>query len=305
MNAIAIEAPDDLTPPTGAEGGRAAKLPVRELKPAPAPVVVAEQSAFLGVVSSSIPDMLTEHLDLKPGEGVVIRSLVPNGPAASAGITVNAVVLRVAGKAVNSPQELSEQIAAHQPGEAVALDMIHRGKPNTVEVKMGTRPAGVAKIEQPATSQFTLDGIPEELAERIREAVEGKVGQMDLLGADGLQIPPNVTDALRDMKKRMEGALGGGAILPDDPAVGNVQGETTIRLNDNDGSVEVKSKDGGKEVILRDPQGNTTWSGPWDTEQDKAAAPETARIRMKTLNLDSNIEGNGLRFKLNTPPPNP
>ena len=183
--------------------------------------------------------------------------------------------------------------------------MIHRGKPNTVEVKMGTRPAGVAKSEQPATSQFTLDGIPEELAERIREAVEGKVGQMDLLGADGLQIPPNVTDALRDMKKRMEGALGGGAILPDDPAVGNVQGETTIRLNDNDGSVEVKSKDGGKEVILRDPQGNTTWSGPWDTEQDKAAAPETVRIRMKTLNLDSNIEGNGLRFKLNTPPPNP
>ena len=41
-----------------------------------------------------------------------------------------------------------------------------------------------------------------------------------------------------------------------------------------------------------------TWSGPWDTAQDKAAAPADVRQRMESLNLDSDFKGNGLRLKM-------
>ena len=64
------------------------------------------------------------------------------------------------------------------------------------------------------------------------------------------------------------------------------------------GSIELNSKDGGKEATVRNKDGKVTWSGPWDTEQDKAAAPADVRARLDKLNLDGNFLGGGLRLRL-------
>jgi hypothetical protein len=69
-------------------------------------------------------------------------------------------------------------------------------------------------------------------------------------------------------------------------------------MRDQQGSVEVKAMDGGKEVTIRDQQDNVTWSGPWDTAQDRAAAPDDVRQRVQSLNLDSEFSGNGLRLQM-------
>lgn len=300
---LAIEAPaDDAPPPPAAKGEAGDKLPVIELKPNEAPAI-QQNAPFLGVVSAAVPQMLAEHLDLKSGEGVIIRSLVPNGPAANAGMAVNDVIIRVEGDAVGSPQELSEKIAAHPVGHVITLDLIHRGKPTTVKVTLGTRPAGVAGFDPLPQGPLNLDGIPQDLADRIREAIEGNLGKLDLLGENGPQMPPNMEEALRGLKQRMEGAMGQGFLAPEGAAAGNVQGEATVRLKDHDGSIEVKSKDGGKEVTVRDREDNIRWSGPWDTDQDKAAAPADVRSRVESLNLDPNFKGGGLRFQMNPAPP--
>jgi hypothetical protein len=65
----------------------------------------------------------------------------------------------------------------------------------------------------------------------------------------------------------------------------------------------VKSSDGSKEVTVRDAQDNVIWTGPWDTEQDKAAAPAEVRKRVDSLNLDTTFKGGGLRFQMNKPAP--
>jgi hypothetical protein len=57
-------------------------------------------------------------------------------------------------------------------------------------------------------------------------------------------------------------------------------------MADANGSVELKSNKDGKEAIVRDPDDEITWSGPWDTEQDKAAAPPEVRERIDALNMD-------------------
>ena len=88
--------------------------------------------------------------------------------------------------------------------------------------------------------------------------------------------------------------------LPPEAANGQpqIQGAATVRMKDQQGSVEVKSKDGGKEVTIRDQQDNVTWSGPWDTAQDRAAAPDDVRQRVQSLNLDTHFNGNGLRLQM-------
>jgi hypothetical protein len=73
-------------------------------------------------------------------------------------------------------------------------------------------------------------------------------------------------------------------------------------MMDDQGSVEIKSNDGSKEVTIRDKGNNITWTGPWDTEQDKAAAPEDVRTRVERLNFDTKFKGNGLRLQMRPMP---
>jgi hypothetical protein len=65
----------------------------------------------------------------------------------------------------------------------------------------------------------------------------------------------------------------------------------TIRMLDDEGSVEIEMKNGSKHVRVRGKDGKVQWEGPWDTKQDKAAAPEGIRDRIESMNIDM-MEGN-------------
>lgn len=307
--AFAIEAPADDTPPPAAPqaaaAGNAAALPEIKLFPddKQKPEAAAD-SAFLGVVSGEMPEVLADQLSLKPGEGIVVRSLVPDGPAAKAGLAVNDIVTSVAGQPIGSPADISEKIQTHKPGEEIALGIIHKGKPGELKVMLGARPAGMAAAGPRTLDQMDLDNLPKDLADRVRDAIAGNIGAMDLqLDAAPGQMP-DIDQAMRDMQKRMRDMKlrMRAAPAPDDATV-QAHSSATIRMKDNDGSVEVKTSDGSKEVTVRDAQDNVTWTGPWDTAQDKAAAPEDVRQRVDSLNLDTNFKGGGLRFQMNKPAP--
>lgn len=299
-SASAIEAPaDDAPPPAIAEA-----LPG---KPDAKPAANAKaEVAYLGVVSSAIPEMLAAHIGSKAGEGIVVRAVMPDGPAAKAGIAVHDVITRVGDKAIASAEDLTRQIATRKPGEKLHIDLIQQGKPTTADVILGVRPAALAAgIEPRPLDQLNLDGVPKELADRLRGMVQGNLGGMELqLGEDGgPQVAPQLNEAMREMKLRMENALQGldAQAIPQENRI-EIQQGATIKLLDDLGSIELNSNDGGKEVTIRDKDQNITWTGPWDTEQDKAAAPDDVRQRVGRFNLDNRFQGNGLRLKLHKLP---
>ncbi len=295
--AFALEAPADDAPPPVADA--TAVKPLRFDPPAaPKNLPEAPATAFLGVVTSDVPEMLAEHLELKNNEGIIVRSLMPDGPAAKAGIMVHDVILRVGDQLIGSPADISKCVAAQKPGDKLTLEIIHKGKPAKIDITLGSRPAGVAAAEPQSMDQLNLDEFPKELADRIRGAIEGKLGGLDLkLGDDA---DPQMGEALREMKKRMENAMGA---PPAAGGPGNIQMNSgaTLRMKDPEGSVEIKSNNGSKEVTIRDNQDKVVWTGPWDTDQDKAAAPADVRKRVDSLNLDPNFKGNGLRLQMRPP----
>ena len=168
---FALEAPADDAPPPPLVAEKQVALP--EIKLPAAPPKAQVESAFLGVVSSEVPDMLADHLALKSGEGVIVRSLVPDGPAAQSGIAVHDVITKVAGQPVGSPLEISKQVSGHQPGESISIDLIHQGKPSTLEVTLGTRPTEIADNAPHTLNQLDLENLPKELADRVRDAIAG------------------------------------------------------------------------------------------------------------------------------------
>jgi serine protease Do len=307
--AFALEAPaDDAPPPPAATAQTPAAADAPAIKPlrfdppaAPKNLPEAPTTAFLGVVTSDVPEMLSEHLDLKADEGIIVRSLMPDGPAAKAGISVHDVITHVGDQLINSPADLSKCIAAQKPGDKVNVEIIHKGKPSKIDITLGSRPAGVASTEPMPMDQLNLEELPKEMAERVRKAIEGNLGELDLQAGDdaGVQIP-QMRDAMRQLKEQMKKALDGPKAMADG-AVQQQSSAATFRMKDPTGSVEIKSNNGSKEVTIRDNADKVIWTGPWDTEQDKAAAPADVRKRVDSLNIDTNFKGNGLRFQMHQP----
>lgn len=300
--AFAVEAPADDAPPPPRELGRVDALPQIKLPPPSKPQAAAP---FLGVISSELPDMLADHLGLGAGEGVVIRSLVPGGPAEKGGVRLNDVILKIAGEPVGNAAELTQRIIKHKPGDTVSLDLIQKGEPKKVDVVLGVKPAELAAAELQPLQHLDMEALPRELADRVRDAVSGNLGGLDIQhGQIQGQIPPNMEEAIREMQRRVE-AMTGAVAVPGNPRLNpdlQVQGESVIRMKDQDGSVEVKAKDGAKEVTIRDGNDEVIWSGPWNNAQDQASAPAGIRERIDSLNLESGPNGHGFRLKMGTRP---
>jgi hypothetical protein len=304
--------PDDARPPLVVPPAGAAP----DAQPNEAAPVEKAALPYLGVVSNPVTPTLAEHLALKPGEGIVVGAVMPDGPAEKAGVAVHDVITHLGGEPVGSSEELTHRVTSHKPGDAVKLKLIQKGKPAELEVVLGTRPDQLAMHQPQALDQLNLEGVPQDLADRVRRMIEGNLGELKLdLGQDVGEAAPQVEDAMREVRERMEKAMRdmqvpeipqggiqipqGGIQIPQGgiqiPQGGiRIHQGATLRMMDDEGSIEVKTNEDGKEVTVRDKDNHITWTGPWDTEQDKAAAPDDIRKRVERINIDD--AGNGLRF---------
>lgn len=71
-------------------------------------------------------------------------------------------------------------------------------------------------------------------------------------------------------------------------------GGGVLRMGDAEGSVELKGEGEGREVVVRDQQGEIIFEGPWVTPQDMAAAPPDIKQRIDRINT---IFGGNLDFE--------
>ncbi len=308
--AFALDAPADNAPPPASAQVRGqqepASLPEFKLPPARTDAKKAgEEAPFLGIVSGEVPPCLADHVGLKDDQGVIVRAVVPDSPAGKAGIAVNDVITAVGGESVGSPSDVTDRILAHKPGEAVTLDVIHKGTASKLDVTLVSRPRDIVPMEPQGMDMQALESLPKEMAERIRRELDKKSGPLDLKLEDLSAMPRQMEDAMREMQDRMRDAMRLNG-LPEDGEVAAPQAEkpqaqsaATFRMQDNEGSIELKSSNGSKELTLRDHDGNTLWSGPWNTEADKSAAPRDAQRRVEGLGIDNDFKGNGIRFRSN------
>jgi membrane-associated protease RseP (regulator of RpoE activity) len=283
----AIEPPaDNPKPPAAllgaerADGGSGAKLP------------------FLGLSTGAVPEMVADHLGISPGSGVMIRTVCPDSPAEKAGLSVNDIIVSLDGEPVADPDAFSEKIRSHKAGDTLELDLIRKGKSEKVKVTLTERPP---ELNAHLSPEPFMQGLPEAQADRLRDMMERN---MRGFGADPFGIAPQkeFEDAFRMMRERMNRAFE--SEMPPGPKGedGGIhfQQNSTIRLMDNEGSVEIKSSDGDTRVVVRDTANNVVWEGPWNSDKDKEAAPQDVRERIDRVNVGS-ANGRGFTFRFGKP----
>jgi serine protease Do len=271
-----------------------AKPPAALLGEEQAEHVAASKLPFLGLSTASLPDMVADHLGIDKESGIIIRTVCPDSPADKAGLAVNDIILSLDGAPVADPDAFSEKIRGHKAGDRLNLELIRKGKPEKAQVTLTERPA---ELNAHLAPEPFLDGLPQAQADRLRSLIEQN---LQGFGADHLGIlpDPNFDNTFRMMRERMNRAF-----EEDIPPI--TQGEdggirfqqnSTVRLMDDDGSVEIRSSDGDTQVTVRDTANKIVWQGPWNSGKDKEAAPQDVRQRIDRVNVGS-ANGRGFTFR--------
>jgi membrane-associated protease RseP (regulator of RpoE activity) len=241
----------------------------QESKPAPAP---AKGPGFLGVGFAEVDPSLAAHLELQEGTGVLVGNVWKDSPAAKAGIEKNDVIVSVDGQNLEGARGILRLLAEKHSGDAVKIEVIHKGQKRTVDTVLADRPPelgrrtgssrfpfghpglsnrGRVTIERPDGSQESFDvsgdGLnADELFQQFEERFKGLRG---FLG------PDEMNGRLRKLFEDME--LGDLSRLPTGTAesrsavVRIVDGEYDVTVRDQDGSRTVTVKQGDK-VIAED-----------------------------------------------------
>jgi len=92
--------------------------------------------AVLGVAGqrTSVPRRLVRRLNLAQEFGVAVLEVVPDGPAARAGLAVGDVVLGLAGRPVTGVDDLLKLLSGDHVGRAVVVSVVRGGELRTFEV---------------------------------------------------------------------------------------------------------------------------------------------------------------------------
>jgi len=128
--------------PSGGSVGIAFSIPASTVKS-----VVAQlkdkgtvSRGWIGVQIQPVTADIADSLGMKKAEGALVAEPQANGPAAKAGIESGDVITAVNGEPVKDARELARTIGALAPGNAVKLNVLHKGSDKTVDLTLGKLP---------------------------------------------------------------------------------------------------------------------------------------------------------------------
>jgi serine protease Do len=115
--------------------------------PFPRPMAVIPQGIYLGVHAQDITPELKTKLGVTADKGAVVMDVMPDSPAAKAGLKVNDVITGVNDQAVANAEELRNAVRKAGAGKEATLK-VTRGKENMeVKVKLPEMPLGFRGLQ--------------------------------------------------------------------------------------------------------------------------------------------------------------
>lgn len=210
-----------------------------------------EKGSYLGISAQPASGILRKQLGLHAGMGLVVKLVMPNSPAASAGIQPDDLLEKLDDQSLVNVEQLAVLVRARRPGDEVKLGVIREGKHLVLKAKLAER-------ELDPLSDI---GDEDEL-DQIWRAMPG-----------ALTRPPMPTDQAPASAR----------------AAGEQNVPLSISMLDGDRTFSVTfDARGHKTFIVQDRQGGLIFQGPINTQAERDAVPETLKPGMKSL-LDSRL----------------
>jgi serine protease Do len=238
--------------PSGGSVGIAFSIPASTVKS-----VIAQlkdkgsvSRGWIGVQIQPVTDDIADSLGMKKAQGALVAEPQANGPAAKAGIESGDVIVAVNGEPVKDAKELARTIGGLAPGNAVKLNVLHKGQDKVINLTLGQLPNTVeAKADLDKDSGKSTRGtdVPK-LGMTVAPA--NSVAGAGKEGVVVTEVDPKSAAAERGFK---EGdvilEVGGKTVASAD----DVRDAITAARGDNKNSVLMRVKSGGSSRFVAVP----------------------------------------------------
>ena len=270
------------------------KVVVRHVAAGDAPHVVIhkEMSApaekvnvtYLGVVTGPVDRTLSSQLGLPRDTGLVVGNVMKTSPAAEL-LKRDDVLTKLDDQILIDTRQLRALVRARKEGEEVKLTLLREGKEMSVKVKLGTYE--IPKGDNAFFDRGGGTGAADWQSFMTPENIQGLARLHGLPGmGDG-----NARDVLRMIEHergqifagpgvRIIARAGKGSTILDLP-------KSNISYADDDGSIDIRVDDGKRSLTVKNAKGEVAFSGPINTEEERAKLPAEVKKRLEVLDKDT------------------
>ncbi len=105
---------------------------------------------WLGVQIQVVTEELAKSFGIDREMGALVSDVVPNSPAAKAGLKTGDIILKYEGKEIYNSKEFPGMVANTQSNTVVKLDILRDGKKKTIEAKLGKMEEGAEEATKEA-----------------------------------------------------------------------------------------------------------------------------------------------------------
>ena len=277
---------------------------------------------WLGVETSSIPRVVSEQLGLTRGFGLVVDYVVPDGPAAAAGVQTNDILKMFNDQILMDPDQLSKLVRSQAEGTNVTLTILRKNAEQKVTVKLGKKE--VRQHERDFGFNFNMDdfndkmqafnekmkdfhvdmsntnfdpNIRETVREAQRQAAQAREEARERAREESQRVREeaqrnreqaqrNREEAQRAREEARRNSREMRFFSNDKGTMKSTTidlGKATIVFTDDKGEMKLETVDGKKILTAKDPQGKLLFSGPVDSKEDLDKVPANVRERYDQL----------------------
>lgn len=155
---------------------------------------------WLGVGADEAPDEVRAQLPLTPGTGLLVRAVVPDSPAAKAGVLKHDVLARLEDQLLVNGAQFKALVSGRKAGERVKLTLYRQGKEVVVEVTLATH--AVEDDTWSVTTFMAHPGIPQAVVHPLvmqsrALIVDPKGNVITAQGSGAVPDPTKLEEALK------------------------------------------------------------------------------------------------------------
>jgi len=245
---------------------------------------------FLGVETSQVPNVVSEQLGLTKGLGLVVDYVVPNSPAASAGVQQNDILKMLNDQILMEPTQLRKLLQTFSEGTEVTLTILRKGQEQKITVKLAKKempqrhsmmPGGNHDMHWDFDETGDLGDQMQELKEQLKEQLGDT--QRGIIRGAVIQAHEAARRARADARRAAREIR----ILSNDNGTLKATkidlGQAQIVFRDGKGEMKLENVNGKKLLTVKDSQGKLLFSGPVESKEDLDKVPADVRERYERL----------------------
>src|SRR5204863_7494370 len=239
---------------------------------------------YLGVDTSQVPSVVSEQLGLAKGFGLVVDYVVPDSPAATAGLQQNDILKMLNDQILIDPNQLRKLLQTFQDGTTVTLTILRKGQEQKVTAKLTKKEMPQRHALLPEFEHGWDMGEFGEQMQNLKEQLQEQLGAQRGVIRDAVMRAREEARRARDEARRATDQIriqtrNGGGFATTKIDLGKAQ----IVFSDDKGEMKLENVDGKKILTAKDGQGKLLFSGPVETKGEIDKLPPEVRQRYEKL----------------------